>query len=295
MKKIDNGLKNYIVKNDLVNFVDFESFIDKDDGCPCQILVLNRPKDIILELTDSPWTFELSKVALVYNCKTKEAIFIPLKFDFLLPGTEELEKFDFGSFSQIKRCKNQIILAQRYFGGEGYPECLNVAIFDVTGKLLSAWRIDGYYRDQKIDSFRACDNGCFLVEFVTKDFKKTLVLLTRGNSKEYDLHLRTMGGQENGRLVDADVNKIQTWFSDTEASPKFFILVSPYQLCAYSLQKHGQFEQYEMMTNIVMASHIENFKVVVLGKSFAVDFEVKTSWIGNSNFFLNFEPEVSKE
>src|SRR5680860_1507677 len=125
MKKLAEGLKDYLVVTDLAIFVDFESFIDRDDGCPYQILVLNKPSEIMLELTDSLWTFESNKIVLLHNWEANETMFIPIMFDFLLPGDEKPTKFDFGNFSQIKRCGNQIIVTQKDYGGRGYPEYLD--------------------------------------------------------------------------------------------------------------------------------------------------------------------------
>lgn len=293
MKKINDEFKNYLVTNDLAIFVDQQSFIEEDDDCSCQILVLNRPDDMMLGLTSSPWNFETSKVILVYNCETKEVTIITLKFDCLLPGTENSETFNFGNFSQMKRQGNQIILTQQDDDCGRCLPYLYVVIFDITGKVLSTWKISDNYRCQEVDSFGLCNNGCWLVKFGW-GYKKTLILLTLGGAEEYDLFLQIEERQRPGSLVETDINEIKTWFSDVKANPKFFILVSSRQLCAYSLKKHEQFERYEMMTNIITSANIEKFKAVHLDKSFAVEFEAKASWCGSSNFFLSFEPDAQE-
>lgn len=293
MRNIDDGFRNYLTKNNLRVFVDLESLIDKDDGCPCQIVTLNKHSEAMKSLweLELSWKFESNKVVLVYNCESKECFQIPLAFDFLLPGDEKLTKFDFGNFSQIKRNGNQIILTQNDYGGRGYPEHLDVVIFDVVGKTVFAWKISSDYHDQKIDSFKDFGDGRWLVKFESTKSKKTLVLLTTGHFDEYDLSLVSEKPYDFGDLVNADINEIKIWFSDEKTKPKFMVIIGRYQLYAYSLQKYEQREEYKMMSKVVALDRIREYKVIHLYESFVVEFATKSDSCGDSNFFLSFTPK----
>lgn len=171
---------------------------------------------------------------------------------------------------------------------------MDVAIFDLTGKALSVWKISSDYHDQKIDSFKDCGDGRWLVKFESTKSKKSLILLTLGSIEEYSLFIDTGEKQIPGSLIETDTNEIKTWFSDAEANSKFFILVGSYQLCAYSFKKHKQFERYEIMANIETSTNIEKLSAIRLDESFVVEFEAKASWCGRSNFFLSFEPDTKQ-
>jgi hypothetical protein len=292
MDKLDNGFKNYIIQSRLTPYIDFGSFIEDDKQANCQILVLKKPNELVMELMGLKWIFTSDKVILIYNCDTGETVFIPLDFSYLLPGAEYLEEFDLSYFHQIKRCGNQIVVIQNgYVGEKDKVNFLAVAIFNIAGKLLSFWKAEHRYDSPRVNFFKDLGSGRWLINFESKDHGKVLLLFTKGSYNEYNLHLRTTKTEETGFLIQSGSEKIRTWFSDEEVNPKFFVLVSSYQLCVYSLQKHSHLLVYERMANIVLPTHIEKFEVVPQKDSFLVNFEMNSSWSGDAKFSLTFKPD----
>jgi len=295
MDKLDNGLKNYIIKGGLAPYVDFDSFIEDDKENPFQILVLKKPKEILKEIMNLKWIFESDKVILVYNCSNQETTVISLDFSYLLPGAEDSEDFDMSYFHQLERCGDQIILIQNgYVGGKDKVNFLAVAIFSLSGRLLSFWKAEHRYDSPCVNFFKDLGDGRWLINFKSKDHGKTLLLFTKGSYKEHDLRLFTTKEQDVGFLISAEPERIKTWFSGEELNPKFFILFSSYQFCAYSLQNHSDLLVYERMANIVMPAHIEKFNLVAQEDSFLVNFEMNSSWSGDAKFSLTFKPDGGK-
>jgi len=291
MDKLDNGLKNYIIKNGLAPYVDFDSFIENDKEIPVQILVLKKPREILKEVMNLKWIFKSDKVILVYNCSNQETAVISLDFPYLLPGAEDSEDFDMSYFHQIKRCGDQIILVQNgYVGAKDKVNFLAVAIFSLSGRLISFWKADHRYDSPRVNFFKNLGGGRWLINFESKEHGKKLLLFTKGSYKEYDLRLFTTKEQDVGFLISSEPERIKTWFS-SEFNPKFFVLVSSYQFCAYSLQNHSDLLVYERMANIVMPTHIEKFNVVAQKDSFLINFEMSSNWFGGAKFSLTFKPE----
>jgi len=166
---------------------------------------------------------------------------------------------------------------------------LDVAIFDITRNLLSVWKISSDYHDQKIDSFRDCGYGRWLIKFESKKYTQTLILLSIDRPGEHNLFIESELDKNDGRLVRTDIDKIQTWFSDEDASPKFFILIGGCCFCSYALRDGEHSKEYEKISNISMSSRIKEFKAVEMNGSFAVDIKAETIWSVDSSFFLNFK------
>ena len=116
-------------------------------------------------------------------------------------------------------------------------------------------------------------------------------MFTKGSRNECVLHLRTTKEQDVGFLINARPKEIRTWFSYEGLNPKFFVLASSYQFCAYSLQNHSDLLMYERMANIVLPTRIEKFEVMQKEDSFLVNFEMNSSWSGDAKFSLTFKPE----
>jgi len=96
-------------------------------------------------------------------------------------------------------------------------------------------------------------------------------------------------------LIRANPEEIKTWFSDEEFNPKFFVLVSHYQFCAYSLQTHGDDHLvYERMANIILPTHIEKLEVVAKEDYFIVNFEINSSWSGDAKFLYHLNQKEVK-
>ena len=96
-------------------------------------------------------------------------------------------------------------------------------------------------------------------------------------------------------MINARPKEIRTWFSYEEFNPKFFVLASSYQFCAYSLQNHSDLLVYERMANIVLPTLIEKFSVITQKDSFLVNFEMNSSWSGDAKFSLTFKPDGSEK
>ncbi len=195
-------------------------------------------------------------------------------------------------FHQIKRCGDQIILVQNgYVGEKDKVNFLAVVIFNIAGRLLSFWKADYRYDSPRVNFFEDFGGGRWLINFESKDHGKILLLFTKGSRNECVLHLRTTKEQDVGFLINARPKEIRTWFSYEGLNPKFFVLASSYQFCAYSLQNHSDLLMYERMANIVLPTRIEKFEVMQKEDSFLVNFEMNSSWSGDAKFSLTFKPE----
>lgn len=296
--KIDSILKDYILKNSLGVYIDLEK--SEFDNEKYQVLVLRRPSINMKNFLSTLWEFKSATVLLIYNKYSRTVSCVELRFSYLLPGLYPETKFDLSYFDSFKICGEQIIVLETsLINGPGSGYCLNAAIFNVDGKLLSAWSTIDDSKNKKVSVcyFKEVGDGRWFLKFDVikkrKTTKKFLVFLSKGDSQWYLLVSRVDNIEDRGSIIQISDTKLNTWFSDISLKPQFFTLVSDNQFCAFFLYKYGEGDVYKKISDITTDTKIVRFRVNdeqekikrldVLTHKFCVYFE-------NESDFLSITP-----
>lgn len=298
MGEIDLILKDYILKNSLGIFIDLEK--SEFDNEKYQVLVLRRPSINMKNFLSTLWGFKSATVLLIYNKYSRNVSCVELKFSYLLPGLYPETKFDLSYFDSFKVCGEQIIVLETsLINGPDSGYCLNAAIFNVGGELLSAWSTIDNSKNRKVSVcyFKEVGNGRWFLKFDVikkrKTTKKFLVFLSKGDSQWHLLVSKVGNVEDSGSIIQASDTKLNIWFSDNDFKPLFFTLVSDNQFCAFFLNKNGEWDIYKKISDITTDTKIVKFlvndeqekikRLDVLTHKFCVYFE-------NESDFLSINP-----
>lgn len=238
---LNQTLRNFIISSSIsLPIIKFdESEIKENQNY--QVLVLEKPDEIALEIEEVKWPFEAEKVLFVWNCKSNIGAYIPTEFSFQLNGREKEDHFGFSSSLSFKIVDDHIMLIAngRFLHGES-GRCNDIAIFTTAGKLVAIWQMDttNVHKVYIID-FHKIKNDHWLANFDLKyggneGTKNRLCLLFKNRFAADTLSLRQIQYSETGALLGSRTSEISNWFSEEiDGTSMFFVLASHYQCCIY--------------------------------------------------------------
>ncbi len=280
------GLIKYLSENNiLTSWIDVKkSQIDRKKRY--QVLVLQKPEEIISELEKIQWEFTPdTSILLVFDSTTGETKQQRLNFTIEDPNPGPFakdKKFDFGSFCAMVVNDEQGLIMLSINGTEGFTSggnhCTDIVLLTTQGQFVKLWQIGvaGGNKYEYIRKIRQVREGYWLLE-IEETFKFKSALMLSRHKIGYDSYYVTISSENdlkpNTSFDETSVEKIQTWFSNSEGIANFCIVTSYHACKIFSFEKHGASVEYcKVVSTNYFEGYIREIKVVHEENKITVDF-----------------------
>lgn len=285
MKKFSDSLIQFYLEDGISGIFDESNSLEENET-DYQVLALLRPNKIQSINGKMNWLWpepEYKSVLLVYNCKTEEGKYIPVKIiGESKNGHENMSKLK--QFTYKISGDNLMITQTKNYQVEGDKIVYHrrdIMLYKTDGRLIHTWSMDDDVNDFVIiKKFYPLNDDHWIIYFNVSKMnlvinKYRVLLLPTYEVIAKRLFVVDSFKDTGGSLYDINNDDLKYWFSskDERGAPYYFVLAGASQCCIYRLDPMHHDIYYDKITDFTVGKCcIDEIEVVLTEEYISVRY-----------------------